>query len=307
MIALIGIPTEPPLALVHQALDEIGAPHFFLNQREFETWELEFEITSKGLTGSVVLAGLRLSVDLVRGIYARPMDPQNLPEVRRLPADSPHRRQCAWVHDLLLRWMELSPGRVLNRPSAMASNSSKPYQAQLIASHGFAIPPTLITNDPDQAKEFQRQHGRVIYKSTSGARSIVSELKAADHQRLERIRGCPVQFQACIEGEDVRVHVIGQEAFAVRAKTGAIDYRYAGKEGLNVNLETFHLPLELRNRCVSLSQGLGLDFSGIDLKLTPSGEAFCFEVNPCPAFSYYERHAAQPISTAVARYLAETA
>ena len=44
---------------------------------------------------------------------------------------------------------------------------------------------------------------------------------------------------------------------------------------------------------------------GIDLKITPEDDVYCFEVNPCPAFSYYEANADQPISAAVARYLAK--
>jgi hypothetical protein len=31
----------------------------------------------------------------------------------------------------------------------------------------------------------------------------------------------------------------------------------------------------------------------------------CFEVNPSPGFSYYEGHTGQPISAAIARYLAQ--
>jgi hypothetical protein len=31
-----------------------------------------------------------------------------------------------------------------------------------------------------------------------------------------------------------------------------------------------------------MADGLGLAFAGIDLKLTPDGEVYCFEVNPCP-------------------------
>ena len=42
----------------------------------------------------------------------------------------------------------------------------------------------------------------------------------------------------------------------------------------------------------------------IDLKITPEGQVYCLEVNPCPAFSYYEIHTEQPIARAVARYLA---
>ena len=52
------------------------------------------------------------------------------------------------------------------------------------------------------------------------------------------------------------------------------------------------------------ARGLGLDFAGIDLKLSPDGRVYCFEVNPCPAYSYYQDHAGQPIARAVAFYLA---
>ena len=66
---------------------------------------------------------------------------------------------------------------MLNRTAAMASNGSKPYQTQLIRAHGFAVPETLITNDPDLVRAFHQQHRRVIYKSISGARSIVHTLE----------------------------------------------------------------------------------------------------------------------------------
>ena len=42
---------------------------------------------------------------------------------------------------------------------------------------------------------------------------------------------------------------------------------------------------------------------GIDLKITPDDEVYCFEVNPSPAFSYYESNTGQPISAAIARAL----
>jgi glutathione synthase/RimK-type ligase-like ATP-grasp enzyme len=56
--------------------------------------------------------------------------------------------------------------------------------------------------------------------------------------------------------------------------------------------------------CVNLAAGLGLAFAGIDLKITPDhAGVYCFEVNPSPAFSYYESQTGQPISRAVADYL----
>jgi hypothetical protein len=38
--------------------------------------------------------------------------------------------------------------------------------------------------------------------------------------------------------------------------------------------------------------------------VTPNGDAYCLEVNPSPAFSYYEDSTGQPIAAALAAYLA---
>jgi hypothetical protein len=41
--------------------------------------------------------------------------------------------------------------------------------------------------------------------------------------------------------------------------------------------------------------------AGIDLRWIPYGEWYCFEVNPSPAFNFYQYHTGQPIVTAVTR------
>jgi glutathione synthase/RimK-type ligase-like ATP-grasp enzyme len=199
--------------------------------------------------------------------------------------------------------MEIAPARVINRVRPMGSNSSKPYQAQLIRQNGFAVPETLITNDPDIAREFYTRHGRVIYKSISGVRSIVQEMQPADLERLERIRWCPTQFQVFVPGDNVRVHVIGDQVFATRIVSEITDYRYARRQGGSAELKAIELSEDLSDRCIRLTVALGLLFAGIDLKITPAGEVFCFEVNPCPGFSYYEYNTGQPIAHAVAETL----
>jgi hypothetical protein len=49
---------------------------------------------------------------------------------------------------------------------------------------------------------------------------------------------------------------------------------------------------------------MNLPVAGIDLRRSPDDEWFCLEVNPSPAFSYYQAHAGLPISEAIARLLA---
>lgn len=304
MILLCGIPSETPLALVCEALEAHGARYVMFNQRRFAEMHLEFAISSDQIRGVLQMDGRHYSLEHFEAVYIRLMDDQFLPELASEPVGSLLRLHCRNLHQALLDWCEIAPLRVVNRMAPMASNFSKPYQAQLIRRHGFLVPETLITNDPELALAFYRDHGRVIYKSVSGVRSIVQTLGEADLARLGQIRWCPTQFQEYVEGGDVRVHVIGRTAFATAVRTTGTDYRYARRDGGETELTAVELPSELVERCVALTAGLGLAFAGVDLKITPDGRAYCFEVNPCPAFSYYELNTGQPIARAVAAHLA---
>ena len=305
MILLCGIPSDAPLALVRQRLEERGVPYVSFSQRQFDTMELEFAVTAGSVTGYLMIGGRSCSLEGFTGVYTRLMDEQHLPELRTKPLDSPLRRAARALHEALTRWYEVAPARVVNRTGPMGSNFSKPYQAQLILQEGFRVPETLITNEPELVREFHARHTRVIYKSMSGMRSIVQIVDGADLERLDRIRWCPTQFQAFVDGTNVRVHTVGEAAFATAITTDAIDYRYAQQQvGDAPRLEAAELSDELRERCLRLSRALELPFAGIDLKITPDGEVFCFEVNPSAAYSYYESQTGQPISLALANYLA---
>lgn len=154
--------------------------------------------------------------------------------------------------------------------------------------------------------EFLNEHERVIYKSVSSNRSIVRLVEREDLQRLEYILWCPTQFQAWVEGVDIRVHTVGSTVHACRIDSDAVDYRYAYQQGHRAQVCVIQLPEELAQRCLKLAQAFGLPFSGIDLRLTPDSRVFCLEVNPSPAFSYYEELTGQPISRSVARFLSGT-
>jgi glutathione synthase/RimK-type ligase-like ATP-grasp enzyme len=207
-------------------------------------------------------------------------------------------------HEWFTRWWNLTSARVVNRPAAMLSNCSKPWQLQIIRDLGFSIPATLISCDPGAVREFQRRFGRLIYKSISSVRSIVRELTPGDDERLKRIRWCPTQFQEFIPGRNVRVHVVAEKCFATEIASESVDYRYALSEvGVPAELRPTELPPEIARRCVALTRHLGLAFGGLDLKVSPNGRVVCFEVNPSPGFSYYEDHTGQPIAAAVADYL----
>lgn len=304
MILLCGIPSEPAIAMVWEQLNKMGVSHAMFNQRRFTDMDLEFKIVDTRVTGLMQIEGSTFRLEDFQGIYTRLMDFQCLPELSDEPPNSPKRRYCRALHETLMHWLQIAQARVVSRPALLGSNFSKPYQAQLIREYGFKIPETLITNDPGLVREFYKKHNRVIYKSISSVRSIVQTMKSRDVERLNHIRWCPTQFQEFVEGSNVRVHVVGDEVFPTAVSSEATDYRYAYRRGGQTELKAIELPNKLAESCVKLSHALGLAVSGIDLKITQEDQVFCFEVNPSPAFSYYEASTKQPIAQAIARYLA---
>jgi len=308
VIVLGGIRSEPALARVADELSGLGLPFVWFDQRRAAESACVFRLDDEGLHGILRDGERSVGLEDVAAVYWRLMDDRLLPELKDLPADGPERVHCRSLHETFLAWIGLTPARVVNRAAAMASNGSKPYQAQLISAAGFEVPETLVTNDPDLVRDFLARHRRVVYKSISGTRSVVHEVDADAVARLDDIRWCPVQFQAYVEGIDVRVHVLGSRVFATRVTSDAADYRYAAVGGgAPARLEATRLSEAVEARCVDVTARLGLGFSGIDLRVTPDERVVCFEVNPSPAYTYYEGHTGQPIARALAEHLAGVA
>lgn len=314
-VLLWGVPSEGPVALVAEALGRLQVDVVVLHPRAADGTSAALGLgpgpAGGGvLTGWLQLPGRRVALAGLRGAYVRPVEPELMPEFARLPPTSPRRVHARLLHDTMVAFTEVAGVvtgcRVANRLSAMASNISKPYQAQAVRRHGFSTPATLITSDPDAVLEFVARHRRVVYKSISGVRSIVTAYDGAvDRARLGRLRWCPVQFQEQVCGPDVRVHVVGEDVFAAVVDSDAVDYRYARAQvGRDARLRAHRLPDDVAARCVALAADLDLPFAGVDLKLAPDGRVFCFEVNPSPGFSWYEQEAGLPISAALARWLA---
>src|SRR5262245_36617902 len=247
--------------MVASELSLQGTPFVWFDQRRALSTTLRLEVAEGAVRGALCDGTVEVPLESIRGVYVRTMDDRCLPEIENLPADSPERARCRALHDQLMTWLEITPALVINRARAQASNASKPYQSQLIAAiAGFAVPETLVTSEPDEVVAFKARHGRVIFKSMSGVRSVVKVLTDLDLQRIERIRWCPVQFQAYVEGTDVRVHTIGNSAFAARVVSSAVDYRYSDRSGTSDPvLEAYPIADNLADRCLRLARALGLE------------------------------------------------
>jgi glutathione synthase/RimK-type ligase-like ATP-grasp enzyme len=296
VILFFGYGSDPALALTVRTAERLGAPHLVLDQLELDGFDLTLRESQGGAVGQVRTPWQRVPLADVRAVYARPLAPP-------ARADPVVGRREAGVAEALVTWLDVADAVVVNRPRDMHSNASKPFQAQLIGAAGFRVPESIVTTEPGEVLEFAQRHGAVVFKSVSGVRSIVSRLDAAHAARLERVRSLPTQFQALVEGVDVRVHVVGAEVFVTRISSAATDYRYAAREDLPVELVPGSLPDDVAQRCIDLAARLSLPFAGIDLRETPDGDFVCFEVNPMPGYSYFQSETGQPISDALVRLL----
>ena len=312
MILICGIPSEAPTHMVIQAANKIGLPYLVLNQRQLSEVQVKYRLDANQsrpeLAGELILDGMTHDLNDFTGVFNRMMDVFSLPEMKSPTEtlkleDVENQNRLKSIHQVFQDWLEVTQAEVMNRNSCMASNLSKPYQAQIIRACGFRVPETLITNVPDVVLQFIKRHQRVIYKSISAERSIVTEIEPSQFKQLEKIRNLPTQFQAFIPGVDYRVHVVGDKLFACQIKTEAIDYRYANLQDIDIQIHPVQLEKSIEQTCHTLAVAMNLPLCGIDLKLTPDGLWYCFEVNPMPAFSYYEEQTSQPIARTIVEYL----
>jgi hypothetical protein len=301
VILLWGLESDAPLAMVGEALAAAGAPVFFLDQQLVARTLVSLAEEPVG-AGTLDDGSHLVELSEVTAAYVRPFDTRRIPEVEDCGPSSLVWQTALATDDSLICWCDTTPALVVNRPSAMASNNSKPYQLALIRECGFSVPDTLVTTNPEAARAFWERHGEVVYKSVSGIRSIVKRLDRAGANRLVDITNCPTQLQEYVSGTDVRVHVVGDEIFAAEVRSEADDYRYPGPEG-NVAIVETSIPASIEERARATARALGLSVAGLDLRRTAAGEWFCFEANPSPGFSYYEHSTGQPIAAAISMLL----
>ncbi|HEY3057552.1 MAG TPA: RimK domain-containing protein ATP-grasp [Chloroflexota bacterium] len=296
MIALWGLEREAPLACVGAALGRFGADVLLLDQRWVAQTDVRLSQCSGVVNGRIQMPSGHVDLRRVQAMYARPFGADQLVSDS---ADSAALRHMWRIEHALWTWAELTPAMVVNRASAMAPNHSKPFQSMAIERAGFRVPETLVTTSPAAARAFWNKHGEVIYKSLSSVRSRVTRVRAEHLPRLANVVWCPTQFQAYVPGREHRVHVVGDRIFACEIVSDADDYRYP--DG-SVELRHCELPPDVADRCRRLTADQNLLLAGIDLRRTPDGEWYCFEVNPSPAFPYFES-ASGPIAEAIAHLL----
>lgn len=208
----------------------------------------------------------------------------------------------------------------VSHPDALSQASNKIRQLTMAHEIGLRVPQTLITNNPDLAREFIAEYNHHVVAKATGTGWVYNEgghdvtyvltnrLSQADLAGLQEIRVSPVTFQEEIpKAFEVRANIVGSRCLAIRIESqrseiSSVDWRRY--DVMNTPYLPHQLPVDIEAKCLRLCQMLGLEFGAIDLICTPDGAYVFLEVNANGQFLWAEQLSGVRVSDAIARLLA---
>lgn len=212
-------------------------------------------------------------------------------------------------------FLETMPWFWMNRPSAVANAVNKLRQLVCARELGLIVPDTLATNCAQAARDFICGRDGIAKTVTNagfsqaGQRYVVYTTPVTlDDLSAASVGASPVIYQQRIVNEfDLRVTVVGNEAFAVRIlvrdREDAVDWR--ALDASRIVYERYRLPDEIERRCIALTRVFSLSFAALDFIVTPGGEHVFLEVNPSGQWGWLEQATGLPITdTMVDRLMA---
>lgn len=205
----------------------------------------------------------------------------------------------------------LIDGHWMNPPLADERAGRKAWQLRVAAECGLTIPRTLISSDPDRARAFilGLKAERAIFKTFSATHEIWRETRLVGESELamlDSLRFGPVIFQEYVPGDaDLRITAVGDALYTAAIHAADTDYPYDFRMSLGqARVEPADLPVDVAARLRRLLDRLGLVYGAIDMRLRRDGTYVFLEVNTAGEFLFIEERTGQPISRAVADWLA---
>ncbi|MGW2426206.1 ATP-grasp domain-containing protein [Streptomyces sp. NPDC001709] len=216
-----------------------------------------------------------------------------LADLAALQQDRASAQRWRWLTAALTAWLDHIPGLVVNRPSIRSDNGSKPLHELSLSRAGFRVPASITSSSPQRLRAFV-EAGPTLVKAISGVRATSRLVTAGDLTGFEPGQG-PVHLQRYVAGRDVRAHVVGDRVHAEEIVSGAVDYRI----DQDAEFTPCELPGQLAERVVRHTADLGMAFAGWDFKVAGDGTHWCLEVNPMPAYDWYDRRLGGAISASL--------
>lgn len=203
---------------------------------------------------------------------------------------------------------------------------NKMFQMRKAAEVGLEIPLSIITDIPDEIRNFwQRAEREVIFKKirrglfemNNGERLLVQTNRippeSQTDETINRMRFAPVFLEQHIPKKyDVRSIIVGDRvfSFAIHSQEipeGRVDYRKAAiLKGIGqMPHEIIDLGDEVNQKLLKFCRSFNLTFSAIDLIITPDDRVVFLEDNPNGQWAWLQHITKAPIGSAIADVLIE--
>lgn len=304
-VLVVTQPFDATADYVVAELHERGVPVFRCNPGDFPRRLTLTARLREGWTGSLHLPDREIALsDVGCAWYRRPTafefgDDLSAEERRWSTAEA--RLGLGGVLATFPRW--------LNHPSDIARAEYKPLQLQTARAVGLTVPDTLITNDPEVARRFAKEHDQVVYKPLSAVGvSEDDEYRLVYANRVtvdditDTVAATAHLFQTWVDkAYEVRLTVIDDDFFAIRidaeSPAAAIDWR---TDYNNLTYSVVGTPDEVRQDVSRLLDMLRLRFAALDFVVTPSGEWVFLEANPNGQWAWLQDATGAPIAVAIA-------
>ncbi|MEU8627450.1 ATP-grasp ribosomal peptide maturase [Streptomyces sp. NPDC048669] len=267
---------------------------------------------SDGIQGRISTATRSIELGDVRSVYWRRPTAYGPP-----PGLEGHAADWA-VHQF--RWgmggvlASLPRCLYVNHPWRNRSAEHKPAQLITAGQVGLSTPQTLITTDPQAAKDFcAAQPGGAIYKplwtspfpdEEGRARTVwVSAVDPGDI--TDEVSVCPHLFQAKVgKTFDVRLTAVGDKLFAVRIDINGdhLDWR---KDYSQLSYASVPVPATVADGVRAYQSVFGLVYGAFDFAVTAEGDWTFLECNANGQWAWFHEEIRDPIAQALADQLQE--
>lgn len=257
--------------------------------------------------GTLRTPSRELDLTEVRSVWTRRPSPFDGPpeldgQERRFAAS-----QSLWGVGGILA--SLSGAHYVNHPWNNRAAEYKPAQLATAQRSGLSVPSTLITNDPDEAREFAtHQTGGVVYKplwntpyTVDGQAQQVWVREVRPHEITAAVASCPHLFQAKVEKAfDVRLTAVGNRLFAVRIDSPDLDWRQ--RQSL-MECTPIAVPDRVARSVSAYLTTSRLAFGAFDFAVTPAGDWYFLECNPNGQWAWQPDSITDSIAHAIADQL----
>ncbi|MFD5129457.1 ATP-grasp ribosomal peptide maturase [Streptomyces olindensis] len=265
-------------------------------------------ITSNGVEGTLSTPSRSADLSGIRSLYYRRPSGFTFPHLDQQDARFAITQARYGLGGILA---SLPGCRYVNHPHRIGDAEFKPSGLAAAAAAGFRLPPTVITSDPDTARDFVKQYSPVIYKPLSaplyridGVSCTVEVAEVGADDIDEAVSGTAHLFQQRVDkAADVRVTVIGDRVFAVRIDSDLLDWR---TDYGRLRYSVAQPPPGVTEALPAYLAHFGLVFGAFDFAVDGQGQWWFLECNPSGQWYWLEPETGLPMLAAMADLLEGT-